>query len=209
MDFVDIVYYINLDYRIDRKDNFLKWILKSGFPLNKTHRISALYNNKGYIGCTMSHIKALETFINSNHKNCIIFEDDYEPLDVYNYWNNIKKIKDNEVEFNIILLSYNDSELQISDSKHDFLKNVLFTYTASGYLINKDFAYVLLENFKECLTLCLEEEKITNRNTEQYCIDVYWKKLMKQYLFYCFYPRLGKQIESFSDILNKIVDYKC
>ena len=209
MDFVNIVYYINLDYRIDRKDNFLKWVLNSGFPLNKTHRISALYNDKGYIGCTMSHIKALETFINSNHKNCIIFEDDYEPLDVYNFWNNIKKIKDNEVEFNIILLSYNDSELQISDSKHDFLKNVLFTYTASGYLINKDFAYVLLENFKECLTLCLEEEKITNRNTEQYCIDVYWKKLMKQYLFYCFYPRLGKQIESFSDILNKIVDYKC
>lgn len=69
MDFVNIVYYINLDYRFD---NFLKWILKSGFPLNKTHRISALYNDKGYIGCTMSHIKALETFINSNHKNCII-----------------------------------------------------------------------------------------------------------------------------------------
>jgi len=115
MDFIDIVYYINLDYRFDRKDNFLKWILKSGFSLNKTHRISALYNDKGYIGCTMSHIKALETFINSNHKNCIIFEVDYEPSDVYNFWNNIKKIKDNEVEFNIILLSYNDSELQISE----------------------------------------------------------------------------------------------
>ena len=205
---VDIIYYINLDHREDRKTEFMNWISESKFNGN-IERIPAIYNNnKGYIGCTMSHIKALETFLNSDYETCIIYEDDYQPCDIENYWDNIDKITE-DINFDAILLSYNDYNLEIVDTKYDFLKKITFTYTASGYMIRKSFATILFECFKECLFLCLEEEKITNHNTERYCIDVYWMKLMKMYNFYCFYPRMGKQRESYSDILNKIVDYKC
>jgi len=206
---VDIIYYINLDHREDRKKEFNKWVSESKFN-GVIERIPAIYNkNKGYIGCTMSHIKALETFLNSSYETCIIYEDDYHPCDIVNYWNNIGKIDKENINFDVILLSYNDYNLEIADTKYDFLKKIIFTYTASGYLIRKSFAVILLDTFKECLSLCLEEEKITNHNTERYCIDVYWMKLMNIYKFYCFYPRLGKQRESYSDILKKIVNYKC
>ena len=157
----------------------------------------------------MSNIKALETFINSNHNTCIIYEDDYIPIDYVNYWDNIGKIFETDINFDVMLLSYNDSELSILDTKYNFIKKLLFTYTASGYMIKKEFAPIILQNFQECLKLCIEEEIRTNTNTHTFCIDVYWRKLMREYDFYCFYPRLGKQIESYSDILQKIVDYKC
>jgi hypothetical protein len=206
---VDIIYYINLDHREDRKKEFINWVSESKFN-GVVERIPAiLKKNKGYIGCTMSHIKALETFLNSNYETCIIYEDDYQPIDIENYWDNIDKLSRENIKFDIILLSFNDYNLEIIDTKYDFLKKITFTYTTSGYIIRKQFANILLEAFKECLYLCLEEEKITNHNTERYCIDVYWMKLMKMYNFYCFYPRMGKQRESYSDVLDKIVDYKC
>ena len=205
---IDVIYFINLDHREDRKKEFTDWVSESKFN-GVVERIPAIHNkNKGHIGCTMSHIKALETFLNSQYETCIIYEDDYQPCDIENYWNNITKITD-DINFDVILLSYNDYNLEIIDTKYDFLKKIVFTYTASGYMINKPFAAILLDCFKECLFLCLEEEKITNHNTERYCIDVYWMKLMKMYNFYSFYPRIGKQRESYSDILHKIVDYKC
>lgn len=205
---IDVIYFINLDHREDRKKEFTDWVSESKFN-GVVERIPAIHNkNKGHIGCTMSHIKALETFLNSQYETCIIYEDDYQPCDIENYWNNITKITD-DINFDVILLSYNDYNLEIIDTKYDFLKKIVFTYTASGYMIKKPFAAILLDCFKECLFLCLEEEKITNHNTERYCIDVYWMKLMKMYNFYSFYPRIGKQRESYSDILHKIVDYKC
>ena len=210
MNSINKIYYINLQHRHDRKETFINWITDSGFPLEKVERIDAIYNDsKGYIGCTMSHIKAIETFMDSKHEVCIIYEDDYVPLDGKNYWNNVTKIFETDIKFDAMLLSYNDSELSIVDTKYDFIKRVLFTYTASGYMIRRDFAPIILQNFKECLRLCIEEEAITKRNTETYCIDVYWRKLIKEYEFYCFYPRLGRQMESYSDILRKVVDYKC
>ena len=54
---VDIIYYINLDHREDRKKEFNNWISDSKFN-GVVERIPALYNKtKGYIGCTMSHLK--------------------------------------------------------------------------------------------------------------------------------------------------------
>jgi len=209
---VDIIYYINLEHREDRKNEFNNWISESNYD-GKIERIPAIYNNqKGYIGCTMSHIKALETFLKSEYETCIIYEDDYIPINVENYWENIKKIDENiksDLNFDVILLSYNDYNLEITDTKYDFLKRITFTYTTSGYIVTKSFAQILMETFKECLNLCLEEERITNRNTEQYCIDVYWINSMKIHNFYCFYPRLGKQRESYSDVIKRVIDYKC
>ena len=153
---IDIIYYINLEHREDRKKEFVNWISESKFH-GMIERIPAiLKKNKGYIGCTMSHIKALETFLNSDYETCIIYEDDYQPIDIENYWDNIDKLSRENINFDIILLSFNDYNLEIIDTKYDFLKKIIFTYTTSGYIIRKQFTNILLEAFKECLHLSLE-----------------------------------------------------
>lgn len=202
---IDKVYYINLDHRKDRKNIFLSWMKESGFDESKIQRIEAIYNyERGHIGCLMSHIKALDTFISSKNEKCIIFEDDYYPLNIKTFWENIYKLEN--IDFDLVMLSYNDYELEIRDTEYDFLKKCSFSYTASGYIITKELAIKLKNLFEECLKLAISEDIVSH----YYCLDVYWMKLMKETeKWYCFYPRLGKQMESFSDILKKIVDYKC
>ena len=74
-----MIYYINLDHREDRKQQFLDQMNKVGINQNKIIRIPAIYKkSQGNVGCSMSHVKAMETFIKSNYENCIIFEDDFE-----------------------------------------------------------------------------------------------------------------------------------
>jgi GR25 family glycosyltransferase involved in LPS biosynthesis len=90
MDCVDCIYYINLAHRKDRNDHMQTWLRETGVPESKIQRIDAVHRpDKGYIGCTESHIKALETFIQSDHNVCCIYEDDYKPTDAPSYWSNL------------------------------------------------------------------------------------------------------------------------
>jgi hypothetical protein len=109
---------MNLDDRIDRNTSFLNWLSKSYLsPHINVQRISSVYNEtKGYIGCTMTHIKTLETFLASNHDVCIMYEDDYEPIHVQSYWRNIQKIYDTNVDFDVILLAYNEYNMKINNT---------------------------------------------------------------------------------------------
>ena len=198
MDKVDIVYYINLDHRTDRREEFLEWITESGFSLAKVQRIQAVYVPvKGYLGCLLSHMKTLEAFILSPHTNCIIFEDDYTPLDVANFWTNIEKIFQSKVRFDVVLCAY--CMLKSEETEHSFLHKVHASVTTSGYIITKEYAPILLEHWHSCLCLCMREEN-AGRCSSQYTADNYWQELMPIHNWYTFYPRLGIQRPSYSDI---------
>jgi GR25 family glycosyltransferase involved in LPS biosynthesis len=107
MNTIDHIYYINLDYRTDRRLQFEEWIEESGFPTEKVTRISAVATpGKGIIGCTLSHIKTLEIFLESKNNNCIIFEDDFIPLDIKSFWNNFQLIEDINLDYDIVLARY-------------------------------------------------------------------------------------------------------
>ena len=51
-----------------------QYLDKVNFPKDKIIRIPAVYNKHGDVGCSYSHVKALETFLNSNYNNCLILE---------------------------------------------------------------------------------------------------------------------------------------
>jgi len=79
MNRVDQVYYINLDHRKDRLESICKELAKTTIDPSKIHRISAVHTpGFGALGCTLSHILALEQFIQSGKNTCIIFEDDFQ-----------------------------------------------------------------------------------------------------------------------------------
>jgi GR25 family glycosyltransferase involved in LPS biosynthesis len=215
---IKYIYYINLDHRIDRKNNFLSWmlpLLKEDKEKKTLIRIPGIYNiEKGYIGCLKSHIKTIQTFLQTDEdKNiCLIFEDDFIPIDKNTFISNINKIFENNIDFDIVMLSYNSSDEDLqSIPSYSFLKRCHYTYTSSGYLLHKKFAKKLLNNFEECLKNCIEEEEKTKRKTETFYLDVYWNKLIqdKENKWYFYYPKLGKQYENFSDVIKKVVDYEC
>jgi len=200
---INVIYYINLDHRPDRNAEFLEEMDKIHFSKDKIVRVSAVYEkDRGHLGCTKSHIKTLELFIQSNHNNCIIFEDDFEFINHdSSVLQQIDNILDNNIPYDVIMLSAN--EINTSPSNYISLVNVTNAQTASGYMVSKEFAPILLQNFKEGYKLL--EQNYDKHNS--YAIDQYWKLLQPISQWYMFEPKLGKQRASYSDIQNGIVDY--
>ena len=206
MNSIDKVYYINLDYRIDRNGQLLEWLDDSGLPEDKLQRISAVHTpGRGHLGCLLSHIKTLETFLNTSYTTCIVLEDDFTPLNITTFWKDIDRVFASHVDFDLIMLATN--VLKSEPLEIDFLRRVNSSFTSSGYMLTRKFAPILLENFKEAVRRLEEEEARTRQKTSQYCLDVYWQKLMPVSKWYCFYPSIGKQRESFSDIERVYTNY--
>jgi GR25 family glycosyltransferase involved in LPS biosynthesis len=199
---VDVIYYINLDHRGDRRNLFLTEMKKLNLSPDKIIRIPAVYKkDEGHLGCSLSHIKALEQFVQSGKNTCIIFEDDFE-FTVQDPTSYLQKL--NTVDYDVVMLAANE----ISTSAYnDFLKKVNMATTASGYLVTKQFAPTLLQNFKEGAVL-LEKTYKAGAYKGEYAVDQYWFKLQQQNKFYVFNPKLGQQRDSFSDIQQGNVSYK-
>lgn len=203
----DKVYFINLEHRTDRLKHITNELAKTNIDTNKIKRINGYYiKTFGTLGCVKSHIKVLEDFLKTpeNIKNCIIFEDDFEfTKDIEEINNLINMIFENNINFDVLMLSCNI--LHSCETKYNFLRKIIDGQTLSGYCINKNFAPILLKNYNESLIML---ENI-GHSIHNFCCDIWMKKLQPKSNWYAINPLVGKQMESYSDIENKIVCYNC
>jgi GR25 family glycosyltransferase involved in LPS biosynthesis len=208
MENIDCIYYINLEHRTDRKEEFLNEMNRIGVAESKIVRIDAKHTGGfGILGCALSHMKALTIFLESNHKNCIIFEDDFTfTLDVNFAQFILNKIFEEKVAFDIVMLAGNSIHEEITN--HAFLRKVIDAQTTSGYLITRDFAPKLLNVLSESAYLLHDWYVKTGEKKHEYCLDIYWKKLQPENNWYICFPKLGVQRESYSDIEMKMTNYK-
>lgn len=176
-----IIYYINLDRSVKRKNNVEKMLKNNDLIGNRISGVDGkkiniddekykkyfkkskvAYNNYkedydsdkvniGHFGCFLSHMKTYETFLKTNYKYAIIFEDDMEIHDFKHKLN--KNIKNIPKDWDIILMQYNILEDQGNNSKFELNNNILkingnFTGTA-GYIINRNSAKILLKELED------------------------------------------------------------
>jgi hypothetical protein len=200
--FIDVIYYINLEHRQDRNNDILNEISKFVNDKVTVSRIDAIYTpGFGAYGCSQSHIKALESFLESEYQTCIIFEDDFEfTLPIEQFRNMLRRFfADKGNDWDIVMLS---SNTHYSILHNEYLDKAISVQTASGYMINRHFANKLLDNFKEgCKNLG------ETKNIPIFAIDMYWKRLQSGSKWYIFKPKIGRQRAGFSDIENTIVNY--
>lgn len=208
MDSVEQIYYINLDHRTDRKEQFLTEMEKLGVPASKIQRIPAIYNKEfGILGCGLSHKKALETFLASGLNNCMIFEDDFcVTLDTNYISYHLRSLFEDKVPFDLVMLAGNI--FRHSPTKHHYLQKVFDGQTASGFLITRAFAPKLVQALAESTVLLEDWHKKTGEKKHEYCNDIYWKTLQPQSNWYIFKPKWGIQRESYSDNEYKVTNYK-
>lgn len=208
MDKIDSILIINLEHRTDRLGRCMNWLQESGVPEAKLKRIDALYTpGRGHIGCMASHIRALETFLQSGGTYGFILEDDFEPLDIPTFWSNYEKLFASGLQFDTVCASYNVETVEETPPEAPFLRRLRETMTASAYLVTREYAQVIHRCFLEAFYLAQFEESYTRQKTHNYTLDVYWHTLMKTGRWYCFYPRIGHQVESFSDIQGHVTNY--
>jgi len=207
MDTIDCIYYINLEHRADRREKFLDEMKLLGVPDSKIVRIEGVYT-KGYgaVGCGYSHIKALTAFIESGHKKCIIFEDDFKiTLDINYAKYLLRKLFEKNIQFDVVMLAGNIHKAESTDILSIYKAHKVLT--TSGYIITREFASVLKELWLHYVPLLEEEYKKSGTIVSDYCIDLVWTQIQPQNRWFIFNPKIGKQRESYSDVENKITDY--
>lgn len=190
------VLYINLDSRVDRKNNVENELGKIGLI---GERFSAVTNQKGYIGCTMSHIRCLEIAKERGLDHILIVEDDilFTKPDVF--IDQLNKFLKSEKEFDVLLLAGNNYKPYLYID--EFCVQVNNCQTTTGYLVKNHYYDKLIDNYK------LGLNNLIKFNKDQYCIDQYWKNLQKSDKWFLITPLTVTQRESYSNIENKNVKY--
>ena len=193
--FVDKIYCINLDKRLDRWER-----CKNIFQLNniEVERFSAvdglnldLTGKKllpGEIGVIRSNFEIIKKAKENNYKNVLIFEDDVELCEDFNLKFN-DYIKQIPTDWSFIYLGGN----HVGGYSHvtDNVAKTNYSFAIHAIIIN--------QNIYDHILQILPEEK------EQ--VDVTYAKLQRIFPSYVFRPHLAWQRKDFSDIQGGIMDY--
>lgn len=155
LDGIDVIYWINLDRSVDRRQRMEKMFEDPVFAQKKIIRISAVDGkahdidqvlNANFEGmqpdkftkveyaCLLSHLNAIKQFSESNNETALIMEDDMT-LEYKPYWKkSVQQIIDNAPsDWDLIQLCINiDSPL-----KQKYTRNTGYISCSAAYIINK------------------------------------------------------------------------
>lgn len=191
--------YINLAHRQDRNIEIINEFNKLG--LENYSRFNAIKNTSGALGCAMSHMTILENWTANSPKLLMVCEDDIKFNDKLEELELILSEFINDNNLDILCLSYN----HFNEASYNGIFNLTSdTQTMSCYVVKPHMKEILLDNFK--LSVKLLETRIDNQY--KVAIDQVWKVLQKKYNFVIPKKRFAFQRESYSDIENRVVDYK-
>jgi len=203
MENIDKIVYINLEKREDRR----KEIENELYNYNLDgERFEGIYEKppRGILGCLKSHLSVLKMAKEKDYKNVLIVEDDFYFVEEENLVKkNMKLLFKKKPEFDVCFLSYHLHE-GVVDRDDPFLTKVIFSTTASGYIVNNHYYGVLIDLYEDAVV------KLENTMEHwNYANDQVWKELQRKDNWYCFTKRLGKQRDGFSDNSNTEVEMEC
>ena len=189
-------FYINLDSRTDRKEQFEKECKRMDLQVE---RFSAIKHEKGIIGCGESHLALIKKARDLELKFVTIFEDDFQFLVSRNEYDHI--VTNLPSDYDIVMLSYNIQKSEPFNHMFGILKEC---WTTSGYIVHSRVYDRLIQTWEEALELL----KQPPHEVEKYALDVYWKRIYKLKWYYSL-KRVGLQRPSWSDLVRQNVDYQC
>ena len=209
----DAILYINLEKRQDRKESILNEFMRMDIPDNFIHRIDAIYVKEcGHLGCTKSHLKALEYAKEKGFKNVLILEDDFIfqlPKERV-FFMFMQFIKEHKQNWDVFMFTTYWKEYFNEVDMH-YIKQVKYGTTGAGYLINNTDGYIdiLYANLSESHLLLNDEvEKFKKNNPDKKlyitdnAFDQYWRTLQIRDRFFITEPYFGNQSSSPSTIME-------
>jgi len=205
---IDAILYINLEHRTDRNEHCTNEIKKIDPTLSKTHRINAVYcKENGALGCSLSHIKALELILkNPSWKTVMILEDDFTFItdDSPFLHSAIMHLIDSMSYYDMLLLAVGVERFTILPTQHPTIYRITSAQTTSGYIISRHYVYTLLANYTQS-----SQNMIEFGWKSEWCLDQHWKQVMPISNWYTLHQKIAYQYDSYSDIENKFMSYKC
>lgn len=195
---IDKIIYINLDKRIDRKNEIEGELKKIG--IDDYIRFPAIENKNGALGCSKSNLECVKLAKQNGYKNVLILEDDFTLLvSKEQFYEEMNKLFSPNVNFDVCLLAYNTHYLH--ESEYPFLYKILDAQTTAGYIVNSSYYDTLIDTWEKAVAMF----ELTD-DTQKYTCDQSWKPLQRKDNWYCFKNRIGKQRPSHSDIQGGFID---
>jgi GR25 family glycosyltransferase involved in LPS biosynthesis len=203
--FYDIpIIYINLEKRTDRHALFLLEMNKLNIAPNHPNltRFNAIYNTRGEVGCTLSHIKCLENALKCNYEYVCIMEDDIEFVNPNLFLSNLNKFFTNEtVDWDMLLLAGNN--MLPYHIENDYSIRVFNCLTTTGYIVKKNYIQTLIDNFKSGVVKLMREP-----DNRDYRIDKHWLNLQRRDRWFLLIPPTAIQREGHSDIEGRHTNFR-
>lgn len=193
-----LVQYINLDKRTDRRAEVEKELKLA--KLKPFARFPAIVNKIGMIGCGQSHAACVKQGIESGADHILIFEDDFyftmDPSKVHELLQTVI-----QTNYDVFLLGYcvEDQVKNTCGTNVPLLKKINRAQCCHGYMVSKQYAPKLLENFEKGVELLIK-----TKDLPKYSCDQYWKLLQDNDMWLC--PSAGPcglQRAGYSDIDRK------
>eukprot|EP00873_Tetraselmis_striata_P026979 jgi/Tetstr1/447243/TSEL_034680.t1 len=199
------VYYINLDSRTDRDVRLTQELKRVRLDWS-AQRVEAVYNKNGAIGCGESHVKALDAFVDDESnadEYAVIMEDDFMFTGTREYVQNAV-IESLAFDPNIVCFGYRLLDHASYTWVSDHILELNRVFTTSCYMVKRSFV--------PALKLCFQGACDGMRRglpVHKSAIDVKWIDLQGPGKgFYGIYPKLGRQMASYSDIEKRYCDYR-
>jgi GR25 family glycosyltransferase involved in LPS biosynthesis len=195
-DYFDEIYCINLDYRTDRWANAQIEFSKAGI-LDKVKRFSAIKHDDGRVGVIKSNLEILKIAKEKKLKNVLIFEDDVKFI--YDNPNEILQMSIDQIKginWHLFYLGANTHDKLIKFKPNlILLKNSFAVHSMAYSNLMFDIFIKRYENIKEI------------KNFDD-VLDVYLaRQIQEKYVCLMVNPMLTTQMNSYSDIEKRVVDY--
>lgn len=186
------VVYINLPSRSDRRKRVERELTQLGWS---PQRLEAIWYFPGAIGCSLSHVKALEYAKQQTWDHVLICEDDVEFLPSPDGVRaQLDQFFTSVPEWDVVLLNAHVFKGQrVSDT----CAHIDHAHATTCYLVKQGYFDRLLENFRVGVQQYL---RFPTQN-HKYAIDVYWNHLMRQDRWFLPLPLIATQHSGPSDLV--------
>ena len=194
-------FYINLEHRTDRNSHVINQLTNLGLPIFE--RFNAIKMDHGAAGCSMSHLKILQTALQNNYDHVLILEDDISFLNPNLFKANFNKFLERQGNnWDVILLAGNN--VPPYDKVDEVCIKVKQCLTTTGYLVNGHYIKRLIDNVKLGLINLLRKPD----KGILYAIDKFWFVLQGVDRWFLIIPPTVVQREDYSDIEKRNTNYQ-
>ena len=191
-------FYINLDSRPDRKQHVERQLGIIGI---NAQRFKAIKLQNGALGCSLSHLKLIETAKANNWPHILVVEDDILFTNPSLFVQQCNKFLSTHKEFDVALISGNN--IPPYREIDDTCVQVTKCQTTTGYLVQNHYFDTLIQNYKMGIQNLMREPE----NHRIYAIDKFWFNLQAIHKWYLIIPLTVTQREDYSDIEKRPTNY--
>ena len=191
-------FYINLDSRPDRKQHVERQLGIIGI---NAQRFKAIKLQNGALGCSLSHLKLIETAKANNWPHILVVEDDILFTNPSLFVQQCNKFLSTHKEFDVALISGNN--IPPYREIDDTCVQVTKCQTTTGYLVQNHYFDTLIQNYKMGIQNLMREPE----NHRIYAIDKFWFNLQAIHKWYLIIPLTVAQREDYSDIEKRPTNY--